>query len=111
MKKHYTFKGWNTNKNETKTKYQDESDLTNLETKVKEQDQIDLYAIWEVNKYNVNVVVQNGTINGDSTKQVEYNKNGVFNLTSSIDSNNGTVTCTNGQVLKSRKRTISVKNH
>ena len=97
IKTGYTFKGWNTNKNETKTKYQDESDLTNLESKVKEQDQIDLYAIWEINKYTVNVVAQNGTINEDSTKQVEYNKNGVFNLTSSIDSNYGKVTCTNGQ--------------
>lgn len=96
-KPHYTFKGWNTNKNETKTKYQDESDLTEIEKTVKEQDQIDLYAIWEINKYNVNVVVQNGTINGDSTKQIEYNKNGVFNLTSSIDSNYGKVTCTNNQ--------------
>ena len=110
VKKHYTFKGWNTNKNETKTKYQDESDLTNLETKVKEQDQIDLYAIWEVNKYNVNVVVQNGTINGDSTKQVEYNKNGVFNLTSSIDSNNGTVTCTNGQSGILENGILTIKN-
>lgn len=93
----HTFKGWHTNKNETTIKYQDESDLTEIEKTVKEQDQIDLYAIWETNKYNVNVVVKNGTINDDSTKQVEYNKNGVFNLTSSIDSNYGKVTCTNNQ--------------
>ena len=109
-KQHYTFKGWNTNKNETKIKYQDESDLTNLEKTVKEQDQIDLYAIWEINKYNVNVVAQNGTINGDSTKQIEYNKNGVFNLTSSIDSNNGTVTCTNGQSGILKNGVLTIKN-
>ena len=109
-KQHYTFKGWNTNKNETKTKYQDESDLTNLESKVKEQEQIDLYAIWEINKYTVNVVVQNGTINGDSTKQIEYNKNGVFNLTSNIDSNSGKVTCTNGQSGILENGVLTIKN-
>ena len=109
-KPHYTFKGWNTNKNETKPKYQDESDLTNLESKVKEQDQIDLYAIWEINKYTVNVVVQNGTINGDSTKQIEYNKNGVFNLTSNIDSNSGKVTCTNGQSGILENGVLTIKN-
>ena len=109
-KPHYTFKGWNTNKNETKTKYQDESDLTNLESKVKEQDQIDLYAIWEINKYTVNVVAQNGTINGDSTKQIEYNKNGVFNLTSNIDSNSGKVTCTNGQSGILENGVLTIKN-
>ena len=110
IKTGYTFKGWNTNKNETKTKYQDESDLTNLESKVKEQDQIDLYAIWEINKYTVNVVVQNGTINGDSTKQIEYNKNGVFNLTSNIDSNRGKVTCTNGQSGILENGVLTIKN-
>ena len=109
-KPHYTFKGWNTNKNETKTKYQDESDLTNLESKVKEQDQIDLYAIWEINKYTVNVVAQNGTINGDSTKQIEYNKNGVFNLTSNIDTNSGKVTCTNGQSGILENGVLTIKN-
>ena len=76
----HTFKGWHTNKNETTIKYQDESDLTEIEKTVKEQAQIDLYAIWEINKYNVSVTVQNGTINGDSTKQIDYNKNGTFNL-------------------------------
>ena len=110
IKKHYTFKGWNTNKNETNIKYQDESDLTNLEKTVKEQGQIDLYAIWEINKYNVNVVVQNGTINGDSTKQIEYNKNGVFNLTSNIDSNRGKVTCTNGQSGILENGVLTIKN-
>ena len=110
IKTGYTFKGWNTNKNETKIKYQDESDLTNLESKVKEQDQIDLYAIWEINKYNVNVVVQNGIINGDSTKQIEYNKNGVFNLTSNIDSNRGKVTCTNGQSGILENGVLTIKN-
>ena len=110
IKTGYAFKGWNTNKNETKTKYQDESDLTNLESKVKEQDQIDLYAIWEINKYTVNVVAQNGTINGDSTKQIEYNKNGVFNLTSNIDTNSGKVTCTNGQSGILENGVLTIKN-
>ena len=110
IKTGYTFKGWNTNKNETKIKYQDESDLTNLESKVKEQEQIDLYAIWEINKYTVNVVAQNGTINGDSTKQIEYNKNGVFNLTSNIDINSGKVTCTNGQSGILENGVLTIKN-
>ena len=106
----HTFKGWHTNKNETTIKYQDESDLTEIEKTVKEQDQIDLYAIWETNKYNVNVIVQNGTINGDSTKQIEYNKNGTFNLISSIDTNEGVVTCTNNQTGTLNNGTLTVNN-
>ena len=46
-KEHYTFKGWDTNKNVSEPKYKDENDLTEIEKKVKENDQIDLYAIWE----------------------------------------------------------------
>ena len=110
VKKHYTFKGWNTNKNETEVQYTNESELTKLESKIKEKEQVDLYAIWEVNKYNVNVVVQNGTINGDSTKQIEYNKNGVFNLTSNIDINSGKVTCTNGQSGTLENGVLTINN-
>ena len=110
IKKHYTFKGWNTNKNETNIKYQDESDLTNLEKAVKEQDQIDLYAIWETNKYNVNVIVQNGTINGDSTKQIEYNKNGTFNLVPNKSDTVGKVTCTNNQNGTINNNILTINN-
>ena len=109
-KKGYTFKGWNTNKNETEIQYTSESDLTNLESKVKEQEQIDLYAIWEINKYNVNVVVQNGTINGDSTKQVGYNQNGTFNLTSTVDSKYASVRCTNNQKGIVENGVLTIKN-
>ena len=109
-KKGYTFKGWNTNKNETEIQYTSESDLTNLESKVKEQEQIDLYAIWEINKYNVNVVVQNGTINGDSTKQVGYNQNGTFNLTSTTDSKYASVRCTNNQKGIVENGVLTIKN-
>ena len=110
IKKHYTFKGWNTNKNETNIKYQDESDLTNLEKTVKEQDQIDLYAIWETNKYNVNVIVQNGTINGDATKQIEYNKNGTFNLVPTKSDTIGKVTCTNNQNGTINNNILTISN-
>ena len=106
----HTFKGWHTNKNETTIKYQDESDLTEIEKTVKEQDQIDLYAIWETNKYNVNVIVQNGTINGDSTKQIEYNKNGTFNLVPTESDAVGTVTCTNNQNGTINNNILTINN-
>ena len=109
LKEHYTFKGWNTNKNETNIKYQDENDLTKLESKVKEDEQIDLYAIWEINKYTVNVVVQNGTVD-TATKQIEYNKNGTFNLTTTLEEAIGSVTCTNDQTGVVEDNILTVSN-
>ena len=105
----YTFKGWNTNKNEINIKYQDKNDLTELEKKVKENEQVNLYAIWEANKYTVNVVVQNGTVD-TATKQIEYNKNGIFNLTTNVEEAIGSVTCTNNQIGKVENNILTVSN-
>ena len=56
------------------------------------------------------MVAQNGTINENSTKQVEYNKNGVFNLTSNIDSKSGKVTSTNEQSGTLENGVSAIKN-
>ena len=108
-KSHYTFKGWNTNKNETNIKYKDENDLTKLESKVKENEQIDLHAIWATEKYTVNVVVQNGTVD-TATKQVEYNKNALFNLTPNMNNSSSFIKCTNNQKGKIENNVLTVSN-
>ena len=108
-KEHYTFKGWDTNKNENEPKYKDENDLTKLESKVKENEQIDLYAIWEKVKYTVNVVVQNGTVDV-ATKQVEYNENATFNLTPNMNNLSSLIKCTNNQKGKIENNVLTVSN-
>ena len=105
----YTFKGWSTKENSTNIEYQNLNDLSDIETNVKENQNINLYAIWEVNKYTINVVVQNGTVD-TSSKQIEYNKNGTFNLTPNIEGTLGTLTCTNGQKGKIESNILTVSN-
>ena len=108
-KEHYTFKGWDTNKNVSEPKYKDENDLTEIEKKVKENDQIDLYAIWEIDKFTVNVVVKNGTVD-TSSKQILYNEKDTFNLTTTIENAIGSVTCTNNQTGKVENNILTVSN-
>ena len=105
----HTFKGWSTNKNGTNIKYQDENELTEIEKKVKEQEQIDLYAIWEIDKFTVNVVVQNGTVDVAS-KEIPYDENGTFNLMTNVEGAIGSVTCTNNQVGKIENNILTVSN-
>ena len=108
-KEHYTFKGWDTNKNVSEPKYKDENDLTEIEKKIKEKEQIDLYAIWEKEKYTVNVVVQNGTVD-TSSKEIPYDENGTFNLTMTLEEAIGSVTCTNNQKGKVENNILTVSN-
>ncbi|MDO4369588.1 MAG: BspA family leucine-rich repeat surface protein, partial [bacterium] len=63
---------------------------------------------WEKEEYEVNVVVQNGVINGDSTKTVSYNEDGMFRFTSELVNPFGLVACTNNQngVFKNNKLTV-----
>ena len=105
----HTFKGWSTNKNVSDPTYQDENELTEIEKKVKENEEIDLYAIWEKKKYTVNVVVQNGTVDVAS-KEIPYDENGIFNLTTTIEDAIGSVTCTNGQKGKIENNILTVSN-
>ena len=91
---HYIFKGWSLDQNAISATYQDEQQVSSLATK--ENDTVNLYAIWEKEKYNVNVVVQNGTVD-TASKQIPYNENGTFNLTSNIEGAIGSFKCTNNQ--------------
>ena len=106
-KPHYIFKGWSLSKDATSATYQDEQEVDSL-TK-KDNDIVNLYAVWEANKYTVNVVVQNGTVD-TAEKQIEYNKNGIFNLTTNVDGAIGSVTCTNNQKGKVENNILTVLN-
>ena len=108
-KEGYTFKGWSTKENSTNIEYQNQNDLSDIETNVKENQNINLYAVWEANKYTVNVVVNGGKVD-TSSKQIEYNKNGTFNLTPSIDGTVGSVTCTNNQKGKVENNILTVSD-
>ena len=104
----YTFIGWNTNKDASTSLYTDEQEVSNLS---KENDGvITLYAIWKVKKYDVSVVVQNGTVDV-ANKQVVEKQNGVFNLTPS-DSNykDTSVSCTNNQTGTFKDNVLTVSN-
>ena len=107
-KEGYTFVGWNTNKDANAALYTDEQEVSNLS---KENDGVvTLYAIWEVKKYDVNVVVKDGTVDV-ANKQVVEKQNGVFNLTPS-DSNykDATVSCTNNQTGTFKDHVLTVSN-
>ena len=107
VRDHYIFKGWSLNKDATIATYQDEQEVDNL-TK-KNNDIVNLYAVWEKEKYAVNVVVQNGTVD-TSSKQISYNESGTFNLTKTIEDTIGTVTCTNNQTGKIENNILTVSN-
>ena len=69
-----------------------------------------MYAVCEANTYTVNVVVQNGTINGDARKTVEYSKSTSFSITPNTGAQNGVVSCTNGQTGAYESNTLTVSN-
>ena len=104
---HYIFKGWSLDQNATSATYQDEQQVSGLATK--ENDIVNLYAIWEKKKYNVNVVVQNGTVD-TSSKQISYNESGTFNLTTNIEGAIGSVKCSNNQKGKVEDSILTVSN-
>ena len=104
---HYIFKGWSLEQNATSATYQDEQQVSGLATK--ENDTVNLYAIWEKEKYTVNVVVQNGTVD-TASKEVLYNENATFNLTSNSEGAIGIVTCTNNQTGQIENNILTVSN-
>ena len=107
VKPHYIFKGWSLSKDATNIAYQDEQEVNNL-TK-KNNDIVNLYAVWEKEKYTVNVVVQNGTVD-TSSKEISYDENGTFNLTTNVEGAIGSVTCTNNQKGKIENNVLTVSN-
>ena len=104
----YTFIGWNTNKDASTSLYTDEQEVSNLSKE--NEGVITLYAIWEVKKYDVSVVVKGGTVDV-ANKQVVEKQNGVFNLTPS-DSNykDASVSCTNDQTGIVKDNVLTVSN-
>ena len=94
-REHYTFKGWSTKSTSNQVVYNDEAEVKNL-TDVY-HGVVNLYAVWEPEIYTVNVVVQNGTINGETSKQVEYNQSTTFGLISNSSDLFPVVSCTNSQ--------------
>ena len=100
----YTFIGWNTNKDANAALYTDEQEVSGL------SGNITLYAVWKVNEYNVNVTVQNGTVDVANKKVIEK-QNGVFNLTpSNSNYNNASVSCTNDQTGIVKNNILTVSN-
>ncbi|MDO4369559.1 MAG: BspA family leucine-rich repeat surface protein, partial [bacterium] len=101
------FKGWSTSAT-GEVKYKDEEEIIDL---AEENNAIvELYAVWEKEKYDVNVVVQNGIINGASSKKIKYNENGIFNITPNIGNSIGIVTCTNNKAGIYRDMKLIIKN-
>ena len=100
----YTFIGWNTNKDANAALYTDEQEVSGL------SGNITLYAVWKVNEYNVNVTVQNGTVDIANKKVIEK-QNGVFNLTpSNSNYKNASVSCTNDQTGIVKNNVLTVSN-
>ena len=77
----YTFLGWSTNSNALTADFTNEQGVSNLTSE--NDGVVNLYAVWKINIYTVNVVALNGTINGDTTKEIEYNGSDSFSLTAS----------------------------
>ena len=102
----YVFKGWSTTLNGD-VKYSDEEEVIDLT--LNEDSIVDLYAVWEKKKYEVNVVVQNGTVDV-SSKNVKYEEDVIFNVTSDITDPIGIVTCTNNQYGEFLNNKLTVKN-
>ena len=106
IKDYYLFKGWSTTPN-GKVKYTDEEEVTDLTEE--NASVINLYAVWEKEKYEVNLVVQNGILNGNSIKNVNHNENGVFSVVPNEGKNVGIVTCTNGQKGSYQNTKVTIK--
>ena len=71
-----------------------------------------LYSGATINKYNVEVVVNNGT--GSATKEVEYNNTETFTIGANTGYNNPTVSCTNSQTAAISGTTLTtgaITNH
>ena len=106
VKDNYVFKGWSATPN-GKVKYTDEEEVTDLTEE--NASVVNLYAVWEKQKYEVNIVIQNGIINGDSIKNVNHNENGTFSVVPNEGKNVGVVVCTNGQKGSYQDTKVTIK--
>ena len=98
----YTFSKWNTSSDGSGTNYSSGTSY-NIASSVT------LYAIYTINSYTVNVVVQNGTVD-TASKTIQYNKSGTFNLTNNEGSDYTSVSCTNSQTASVSGGVLTVSN-
>ena len=106
VRPYYNFLGWSLKPN-GEVIYNDGEEVSNI-TDVY-NGKVNLYAVWEKVKYTTSVVVQNGTLTGDSSLLVPHAENGVFNLSSS-QGTDAIVSCTNNQVGAYDNYVLTVKN-
>ena len=104
----YTFQGWSTSNSSNIVTYTNGQNVINLTTE--NGGVVNLYAVWSINSYTVNVVVQNGTITGDTSKETDYNTNVTFTLNPNNGYGNPTVSCTNSQKGSISGSTLTVSN-
>ncbi len=67
-------------------------------------------ANYKINTYTVNATVLNGTIEGETSKKVNYKGNTTFTLNPTEGYGNPEVTCTNSQVGSMNDNTLTVNN-
>lgn len=91
----YTFKGWSTSTTGGVV-YQDQQVVKNLVGEFSGNKSFPLYAVWEINKYDVEMIVNSGS-SSESSKIVTHGSSTTFNVSSSDNNMKGTVSCTNGQ--------------
>ena len=84
----YTFKGWKSSVDDRI--YNEGVEFTPTRDTV-------MTAQWEINKYDVNITVNNGTVNGETSKVAIHNTDVTFEVTPSLENAPGSVSCTNGQ--------------
>ena len=68
-----------------------------------------MYAVCEISKYAVNVVVQNGTVDSAS-KSIAHGSNGTFTISPSTGYESPTVSCTNSKSASISGTTLTVSN-
>lgn len=106
-KEGYTFKGWKSSVN---------NQVYNAGVSFTPTADTTMTAQWEINKYTVNVTVNNGVVadGEDSSKIVIHNQDVTFEVEPSLADAPGSVTCTNGQSATLTNNVVSVtqvKNH
>ena len=107
VKEGYTFQGWSTSSSGGTVNYQNGATIKNLTSENNKI--IDLYAVWKINSYDVNVIVQNGTVD-TGAKKVEHGQNTTFNLTPEVSGSLATVMCTNNQTGSITNNVLTLSN-
>jgi len=106
-KQYHDFAGWSTTP-DGKAIYKDKEEVLNLSKN--DGDIIDLYAVWEKKKYEVNLIVQNGIINGESTKQISALENAIFDVIPNNENLMEIIECTNNETAIYENNKLTIEN-